>query len=274
MKSIYYSAAWTDSGFLLGCSHEHETIVEADSCIPCAGGYVVGVENGVMRPLTAEEEAKFQRVHYAPRTDKPPLDATPAAPAEAAVSDSRYAIMTRIRVVDHWTWTTWMCFDTYAQATAHAREGNKVVRFASEEWAALKQEESAAQPQQTEAASPILTNAVRESPPARGEGESFVEFVLRLLDAYGLDQHAEPISDVKHGSVDPGLLPIEGQKDDSTSESDKQTSMIEPTFMARLILSRLSELEIGRLERMRDDDIPALLNAFRNRSHYRRPERT
>jgi hypothetical protein len=43
MKSIHYSAAWTDSGFLLGCSHEHETIVDADSCIPCAGGYVVGV---------------------------------------------------------------------------------------------------------------------------------------------------------------------------------------------------------------------------------------
>ena len=82
---MYYSAAWTDSGFLLGCSHEHETIAEADSCIPCAGGYVVGVENGVMRSLTAEEEEEFQRVHYAPRTDKPPLDAIPAAPAEAAV---------------------------------------------------------------------------------------------------------------------------------------------------------------------------------------------
>src|ERR1035437_3530887 len=178
MKSIYYSAAWTDSGFFLGCTHEHETIVEADSCIPCAGGYVVGVENGVMRPLTAEEEAKFQRVHYAPRTDKPPLDATPAAPAEAAVSDSRYAIMTRIRVVDHWTWTTWMCFDTYAQATAHAREGNKVVRFRSAEWAALRQ--------QTEAASPLVINASRESILPRGEGETFVEFVLRLLSAHGL----------------------------------------------------------------------------------------
>ena len=141
MKSIYYSAAWTDSGFLLGCSHEHKTVVEADSCIPCAGGYVVAVEDGVMRSLSAREEAEFQRVHCAPRTDKPPLDATPAASAEAAVSDSRYAIMTRIRVGDHWTWATWMCFDTCSQAVAHARRGNKVVRFASEEWAALKQEE-------------------------------------------------------------------------------------------------------------------------------------
>jgi len=75
--------------------------VDADSCIPCAGGYVVGVENGVMRSLTAEEEAEFERVHYAPRTDKPPLDGTAAAPAEAAVSDSRFAIMTKIRVGDH-----------------------------------------------------------------------------------------------------------------------------------------------------------------------------
>ena len=65
---MVYSAAWTDSGFLLGCSHEHETIADADSCIPCAGGYVVGVENGVMRSLTAEEEAQFQRVHYLRRS--------------------------------------------------------------------------------------------------------------------------------------------------------------------------------------------------------------
>jgi len=250
MKSIYYSAAWTDSGFLLRCSHEHKTVVEADSCIPCAGGYVVAVEDSAMRSLSAQEEAEFQRVHYAPRTDKPPLDATPAAPAEAAVSDSRYAIMTRIRVVDHWTWATWMCFDTYAQAVAHAREANKVVRFRSPEWVALRQQKWAAQPQQTEAAPPIRANKVRESIPPRGEAETFVEFVLRILHVYGLDQHAK---DAKLG-----------QKDDAVSESNKQTSIIEPAFMARLILSRLSESEIGQLERMCDDDIPALLNAFRN----------
>src|ERR1019366_871010 len=253
MKSIHYSAAWTDSGCFISCSHEHEAIVDADSCIPCAGGYVVGVEHVVMRSLTAEEEAEFQRVHYAPRTDKPPLDATPAAPTEAAVSDSRYAIMTRVRVGDRWTWTTWMCFDTYAQATAHARAGSKVVRFRSPEWAALKQQEWAAQPQQTEATPPIRANKVRDSIPPRGEGETFVEFVILPQDAYGLDQHVELNSDVKHVSVD-----------DPTSESDKQTSTIEPAFMARLILSRLSEWEIGQLEKMCDDGIPALLNAFRN----------
>src|SRR5208283_1707362 len=138
-SSMFYSAAWTDSGFLLGCSHEHETIVGADCCIPCAGGYVVGVENGVMRSLTAEEEAEFQRAHYAPRTERPPLDDTIRA-ARAAENDSRYAIMTRIRVGDHWTWTTWMCFETYAEAAAQARKHNKVVRFGSPEWVALRQQ--------------------------------------------------------------------------------------------------------------------------------------
>jgi hypothetical protein len=175
MKSIYYSAAWTDSGFLLGCSHEHETIVETNSCIPCAGGYVVGVENGVMRSLTAEEEAEFQRVHYAPRTDRPPVDAI----AEAAVTDPRYAVMTPIWVVDHWSWATWMCFDTFAQAVAHARKGNKVVLFASEEWAALKQQEWAAQPQQTEATPPIRANKLRESLPQQQTEDTASSLLLR-----------------------------------------------------------------------------------------------
>lgn len=192
---MYYSAAWTDSGFLLGCSHEHETIVEADSCIPCAGGYVVGVENGVMRSLTAEEEAEWQRVHYVPRTSNP------AVPDEEVANDPRYAVMIRIRVGDRWTWTTWMCFGTYAEAVAHAREGNKVVRFRSPEWAALKQQEWAAQPEQIEAAP-----RSRETQISRIEGETFVELVFRILDAYGLDQHAEPISEVKHDAADPDLL--------------------------------------------------------------------
>ncbi len=231
MKSIYYSAAWTDSGFLLGCSHEHETIVDADCCIPCAGGYVVGVENGVMRSLTAEEEAEFQRIHYAPRTDKPRLDATPAAPEEAAVSDSRYAIMTRMRVGDRWTWATWMCFQTYAEAAVHVREGNKVVRFRSPEWAALRQ--------QTEAASPLVINALRESIPPRSEDETFVEFVLRLLDAFGLNQHAEAISDVKLGLIN--------------------------TDMIDLVLSRLSESETSELERMYTEDNHALVEVIGNR---------
>jgi len=62
MKSTYYSAAWTDSGCLFACGHEHATLTEAVTCIPCAGGYVVGIENGVMRSLSPKEESEFQAV--------------------------------------------------------------------------------------------------------------------------------------------------------------------------------------------------------------------
>jgi hypothetical protein len=234
--------------------------MEAASCIQCAGGYVVGVDNGAMRSLTPEEQSEFQWTVPSHSTDNPAVEATPA-PAEAAVSDPGYAVMTRIKVGDSWTWTTWIRFETYAEAAAHAREGNKVVRFRSPKWAALRR--------QTEAASPIVINASRESVPPQGEGETFLEFVLRCLSAYGFDHHAEPISDVKHDSVDPAApIPIGFQKDGSlTAESDSRTSMSEtPTYIARLILSRLTESEIGKLERMCDDDIPALLKALRNQS--------
>jgi len=231
MSSMYYFAAWTDSGFFLGCSHEHETIAEADSCIPCAGGYVVAVENGVMRSLTADEEAEFQRAHCARPIDNPAVETTPVAPAEAAASDSGYAVMARTRVGDRWTWTTWMHFGTYAEAAAHTREGNRVVRFRSPEWAALRE--------QTEAASPIAINRPRESVPPRGEGETFIEFVLRLLSAHGFDQNAESISDVKYGLIN--------------------------TDTIDLVLSRLSESETRELERMYDEDKHALMKALGNR---------
>jgi len=165
---------------------------------------------------------------------------------------SGYAVMTRIWVVDHWTWATWMCFDTYGRAVAHARKGDKVVRLASTAWKTLKHQESAAQPEQSDTASPVPTTG-RPTLPSRAEGEPFVDFVLRLLN-----------------TLDPaGTIPGEGQEGDrSASESDKQTSKIEtPAFVARLILSRLSKSEIGKLDRMLDEDLPALLDALRGRSH-------
>jgi hypothetical protein len=228
---MYYSAAWTECGCFIGCSHEHKTVMEAKSCIPCAGGYVVGVENGAMRSLTAEEESEFQCAVPSHSTHNPAVETTPVAPAEAAVSDPGFAVMIRIRVGDRWTWTTWIRFETYAEAAAHVREGNKVVRFRSPEWAALRQ--------QTEADSPLVINAPRESIPPRGEGETFVEFVLRLLDAYGFDQHAEPISDAKHGLINTDVL-------DS-------------------VLNRLDESEVSELERMYAEDKHALLEALGNR---------
>jgi len=99
MNSTHYSAAWTDSGFFFDCSHKHKTIAKADSCIPCAGGYVVAVENGVMRCLTTEEEGEFQRMHYASRTAKPTLAV--GAPAGTDVNDS-HLTMTILRFVIVW----------------------------------------------------------------------------------------------------------------------------------------------------------------------------
>src|ERR1017187_5775436 len=82
MNSIYYFAAWTDSGFLLGCDYEHQTVPEAVACISCAGGYVIAVENRVLRTLTDDEEAEFQR---APRNSP--------APAVLQYDESGYAVM-------------------------------------------------------------------------------------------------------------------------------------------------------------------------------------
>jgi hypothetical protein len=183
-----------------------------------------------MRSLTAKEEAEFQRVHDAPRTDNPEVATTPAAPEEAAVSDSRYAIMTRIRVGDRWTWATWMCFQTYAEAAAHVREGNKVVRFRSPEWATLRQ--------QTEAGFPLVINAPASVPP-QGGGETLLEFVLRFLSAYDFTPHPEPISDAKHSSINTGMIDA--------------------------VLNHLDESEVSEFERMYAKDKHALQEALVSR---------
>jgi hypothetical protein len=137
MDSIYYFAAWTDSGFLLGCDHEHQTVTEAVACISYAGGYVIAVENNVLRALADDEEAEFQR---APR-----LAPSPTVP-ELKYGASGYAVMVRVRFVDGWGWDTWMCFDTYEQAAAHARETDKIVLFGSVQWIALRQSREPALP--------------------------------------------------------------------------------------------------------------------------------
>jgi hypothetical protein len=64
MPPIFYFSAWTDSGCLLGCDHEHQTVTSAAACISFAGGYVIAVEKGVLRALTDAEEAEFQYAMY------------------------------------------------------------------------------------------------------------------------------------------------------------------------------------------------------------------
>jgi hypothetical protein len=63
--ALFYFAAWTDSGCLLGCDHQHGTVTSAVACAaPVAGGYVIAVENGVLRALNEEEETEFQYAMY------------------------------------------------------------------------------------------------------------------------------------------------------------------------------------------------------------------
>jgi hypothetical protein len=64
MPPTFYFSAWTDSGCLLGCDHEHQTVTSAAACISSAGGYVIAAEEGVLRALTDPEEAEFQQARY------------------------------------------------------------------------------------------------------------------------------------------------------------------------------------------------------------------
>jgi hypothetical protein len=88
MTPKYYSAAWTDSGLLLGCSHEHKIVTAAMSCIPCAGGYVVAVENGVMRSLAPHEEREFQCGRASHCSENPAVQTTAATPQERTAGTS------------------------------------------------------------------------------------------------------------------------------------------------------------------------------------------
>jgi len=66
MASLWYFAAWTDSGCLLGCDHQHFTMASAVACTAsgCAGAFVIAVENGEYRELDPKEEAEFQDLMY------------------------------------------------------------------------------------------------------------------------------------------------------------------------------------------------------------------
>jgi len=59
---IYYVAAYTDSGRLMVCDHQHQTILSAAACMSSAGSYVVAVDNGQIRQLNSAEENEFQRI--------------------------------------------------------------------------------------------------------------------------------------------------------------------------------------------------------------------
>ena len=66
MASLYYFAAWTDSGRLLGCEHQHHTVVSAVVCAQSdgSGAYVAAVEDGIVRQLDEAEDREFQVAMY------------------------------------------------------------------------------------------------------------------------------------------------------------------------------------------------------------------
>ena len=180
MSSIHDCAAWTQCGSLLNCGHSHGTVGEAVACIRSAGGYLVAVDAGTMRSLNHAEEAQFQ---FAVR-NSPAHNAVPEVPviAQANHIDSRYAVMTWIKAGGHWTWTTWMCFETYAEAYADAQEDDRVVRFRSAEWHALRQQTGVVPPS---------SNSCADGGLHQKHEETLVELVLRLLETCELEAKRE-----------------------------------------------------------------------------------
>jgi len=66
MSTRYELVEWEDFGYNLPRSLPYpcaETITEAVSNISSAGVFVVALENGVRRPLTAAEESEFQSAY-------------------------------------------------------------------------------------------------------------------------------------------------------------------------------------------------------------------
>jgi hypothetical protein len=221
MNTIYYFAAWMDSGFLLGCDHEHQTVPEAVACISCTGGYVIAVENRVLRALTDDEEAEFQRA-----SGKSP------APPVLHYDQSGYAVMVQVRFMDGWGWTTSMRFDTYEEAAAQAREGNKIVPFGSVEWSALRQ--------CREPALPAPASAAKESAASRDEGETLVEFVSRLVPS-PLDQQDQTDREIKF-----------------SAGSERRT-------LVELVSAWIKKWEVNVLERLFTLPVPVRIDALRKR---------
>ncbi len=233
MNSIYYFAAWTDSGFLLGCDHEHQTVKDAVDCFDSAahaGSWVIAVENKALRALTDDEEAEFQRT-----SRKSP------APAVPQYDEYGFAVMVRVRFVDGWGWTTWMRFDTHEQAAAHARKGNKIVPFGSAKWNALRQSR--------EPALPAPAFAPQESRHSRYEGETLVEFVSRLVPS--------PLDHCDLADRDT-LLPV--------TDNSVRTPLIKSQTLVELVLKFIKKWERNLLERI----YSVLISASASTSAFRR----
>jgi hypothetical protein len=246
MTAIFYFAAWTDSGCLCGCWHEHQTVGEAAACIPDAGSYVIAVEDGVTRGLTGEEEAQFQCAIHAPGAGTPAMDALRAAEERYRNDGSRYAVMVRIKVLDHYKWTTWMTYGTYGQAAAHAGIADRIVVFGSPVWVEIRR--------YTE---PVLTDeepkefkrsAGAANSPTRRAGERLVDYVSRFLEGFGISQPTLPKEDDEHSYV------------------SREPLRVQDSDFVEFVLNWLNEWDTKELERMHALQVSARLEALRNRA--------
>ena len=199
-----------------------------------------------MRALTAEEEAQFQRAIHAPRAVKPAMDAIQAAEEQYRNDGSRYAVMRRIKVVDHYKWTTWMTYGTYGEAAAHAGTADRIVVFGSPVWVELKR--------YTE---PVLTDeepkefkssAGAANSPTRRAGETLVEYVSRFLEAYGISQPTLP------------------KEDDEYSHVTRNPPRVQDSDFVEFVLNWLNEWDTKELERMHALQVSARLEALRHRA--------
>lgn len=193
---------------------------------------------GVMRSLTPAEEAEFQSVRG--QSDESQIQ-TISMPIEVVV-ESRYAVMIRVKIGGRWCWRTWMGFDTCAEATAHSRQENRVVKFRSPEWHALRQ--------QTEVDPPCASSGLPANPPPQGEPETFIEFVLRLLTSHRFDE-SEASSEMRNTCVQSGEIRTvkeEGDKEKSDFVSPKSLdeTWLELRHVFRIPLSLEKDVPDGR----------------------------
>jgi len=65
LNNIKYDAAWTDSWVFCRCFHAHPILIQAAKCgAPHPGFYVVAIESGEPRELTADEDKIVDAVRF------------------------------------------------------------------------------------------------------------------------------------------------------------------------------------------------------------------
>jgi hypothetical protein len=217
---------------------------EAVACISCAGSYVIAVENGVLRALTPQEEAQFQHASSSFNAIKSAVDPIRIAEEQYRSDGARYAVMTRIKVVDHYNWTTRMTYGTYGEAAAHAGTTDRIVVFGSPVWVALKRYSEPVRKDEDPKEFPRSASAANNP---RRAGETLVEYLSRFLERYGVGQPGEKGND-GHSQVTQKPLP--------SQDSD----------FVDFVLNWLNEWDTKELERMYALQVSARLETLRQRA--------